>query len=111
MVVLNVNDIDWIEAAGNYSQLWVGSRSYLVRESLSVMAKRLSKNLFLRAHRRALVKIDNIRELTRDKSGGLLAVLSSGARIPISRVGALLMDSDGKCAASKGSLLFSTEAG
>src|SRR5690349_3064399 len=26
--VLHLSEIDWIEAAGNYSQLWVGTRSY-----------------------------------------------------------------------------------
>lgn len=83
--VLNVSEIDWIEAAGNYAQLWVGARSYFHREPLQLLEERLRKHGFLRAHRRALVRLDAVRELTRDRAGVLTAVLGSGARVPISR--------------------------
>jgi two-component system, LytTR family, response regulator len=85
VAVLNVGDIDWIEAAGNYAQLWAGSRSYFLRESLNILEERMRKHGFLRAHRRALIRLDGVRELTRDRAGALLAVLGSGVRIPISR--------------------------
>lgn len=84
-VVLNVSEIEWIEAAGNYAQLWVGGRSYFLRESLQVLEKRWRKHGFVRAHRRALVRLDGVRELTRDETGGLIVTLNGGARIPISR--------------------------
>jgi len=83
--VLNVAEIDWIEAAGNYAQLWVGSRRYFLRESLQLLEERVRKHGFIRAHRRALVRIDGVRELTRDRSGALVAALGCGARVPVSR--------------------------
>jgi two-component system, LytTR family, response regulator len=83
--VLNVGEIDWIEAAGNYSQLWVGSRSFFLRESLQSLEERVRKHGFVRAHRRALVRLDGVRELTRDSAGALVAELGCGARIPVSR--------------------------
>src|SRR5215470_747448 len=83
--VLNVGEIDWIEAAGNYAQLWVGQRSYFLRESLQLLEGRVGRHGFIRAHRRALVRLDGVRELTRDRSGALVAALGCGARIPISR--------------------------
>jgi len=83
--VLNVGEIDWIEAAGNYSQLWVGPRSYFLRESLQSLEERVRKHGFVRAHRRALVRLDGVRELTRDSAGALVAALDCGARIPVSR--------------------------
>jgi two-component system LytT family response regulator len=83
--VLHLNEIDWIEAAGNYSQLWVGRRSYFLRESLQLLEKRVEKNGFVRAHRRALVRLDGVRELTRTRAGSSVAVLESGVRVPISR--------------------------
>jgi len=83
--VLHLNEIDWIEAAGNYSQLWVGTRSYFLRESLQLLEKRVQKNGFVRAHRRALVRLDGVRELTRTRAGATVAVLESGVRVPISR--------------------------
>ena len=83
--VLHLNEIDWIEAAGNYSQLWVGTRRYFLRESLQLLEKRVQKNGFIRAHRRALVRLDGVRELTRTRAGASIAVLASGVRVPISR--------------------------
>jgi two-component system LytT family response regulator len=83
--VINIYDIDWIEAAGNYAQLWVGPRSYFLRESLQLLEERVRKHGFIRAHRRALVRLDGVRELTRNREGALVAVLASGVRIPISR--------------------------
>ena len=83
--VLHLNEIDWIEAAGNYSQLWVGNRSYFLRESLQLLEERVQKHGFIRAHRRALVRLDGVRELTRTRAGALSAVLQSGVRVPISR--------------------------
>ena len=83
--VLHLGEIDWIEAAGNYAQLWIGQRNYFLRESLQLLEERARKHGFIRAHRRALVRLDGVRELARTPAGALFATLSSGARIPISR--------------------------
>ena len=83
--VLHLNEIDWIEAAGNYTQLWVGTRSYFLRESLQVLEERAQKHGFIRAHRRALVRLDGVRELARTRAGASVAVLESGVRVPVSR--------------------------
>ena len=83
--VLHLSEIDWIEAAGNYTQLWVGTRSYFLRESLQLLEERVQKHGFIRAHRRALVRLDSVRELPRTRTGALSALLESGVRVPISR--------------------------
>jgi two-component system, LytTR family, response regulator len=83
--VLHLSEIDWIEAAGNYAQLWIGQRNYFLRESLQTLEERVSKYGFARAHRRALVRLSGVKELVRTRSGALIAILTSGARIPISR--------------------------
>lgn len=83
--VLHLNEVDWIEAAGNYTQLWVGTRSYFLRESLQLLEERVRQHGFIRAHRRALVRLDAVRELRRTRAGALVALLDSGMRVPISR--------------------------
>ena len=83
--VLHLNEIEWIEAAGNYSKLWVGTRSYFLRESLQVLEERVQQHGFVRAHRRALVRLDGVRELRRTRAGASFAILGSGVRVPISR--------------------------
>jgi two-component system LytT family response regulator len=84
-IVLHGGEIDWIEAADNYARLWVGKRSYLLRESLQRLDERVGAQGFIRAHRRALVRLDGVRALRWTGAGTLVAVLANGARIPISR--------------------------
>jgi len=83
--VLAVHEIDWIEAADNYSRIWSGGKSYLLREPLRQLEGRVRAHGFLRAHRRALVPIAGVRELRKSDDGALLALLGSGMKIRISR--------------------------
>jgi two-component system LytT family response regulator len=83
--VLSIREIDWIEAADNYARIWIGGRSYLLREPLRRLEGRIRAHGFLRAHRRAVVRIGSVRELKWTGAGSFVAVLSGGARIPISR--------------------------
>src|SRR5260370_42663312 len=84
-IVLHAGDIDWIEAADTYARLWIGGRGYLLRESLHRLEERVGVQGFVRAHRRALGRLDGVRELRWTGAGALVAVLACGARIPISR--------------------------
>ncbi len=83
--VLRINEIDWIEAADNYARLWIGERSYLLRESLQQLEQRVRVHGFIRAHRNAIVRLDGVQALTRTSAGAVIAVLGGGATIPISR--------------------------
>jgi len=83
--VLRTDEIDWIEAADNYVRIWTGTRSYLLRESMNALERRVVPQGFLRAHRSALVRLGAVRELTWTPADELVAVLDTGARIPISR--------------------------
>lgn len=85
VVVVRHAEIDWIESADNYSRVWIGKRDYLIRESLRALEDRVRTEGFRRAHRRALVRLGSVRELAKTREGELVAVLSSGARVPISR--------------------------
>ena len=84
-VVVRHAEIDWIESADNYSRIWVGKRNYLLRESLQALEDRVKVEGFRRAHRRALVRLGGVRELAKTREGEVVAVLASGARVPISR--------------------------
>ena len=83
-MVVPVREIDWIESAGNYAQIWTGRRSFLLRESMRTLEQRIRDSGFVRAHRRALVRLDGVRGVD-TAGGGLRALLSSGATIPIAR--------------------------
>jgi two-component system, LytTR family, response regulator len=78
--VLRLREIDWIEAADNYARVWVGGRSYLLRQSLGELERRVGAQGFARAHRQALVRVGGVRALTGEE-----AVLACGTKVPISR--------------------------
>lgn len=83
--VIRLQEIDWIESADNYARLWVGTKSHLVRESLDSLERRVGPQGFVRAHRQALVRVGAVRELSRLGAGEGALILSSGARVPVSR--------------------------
>ena len=83
--VLPLHDVDWIEAADNYARIWMGDRSFLLRESLGQLEGRVRRHGFARAHRRALVRIAGVRSVHTNADGTLVAVLDCGASIPVSR--------------------------
>ena len=83
--VMPLREIDWIEAANNYSRIWVGKRSYLLRDALTDLERRVASHGFARAHRRAVVRVDGVRELSTSAEGTLMATLGDGTRVPVSR--------------------------
>jgi two-component system LytT family response regulator len=85
LVFLNVNDIDWIEAAANYVKLHVDGTSYLMREGIGRLACRLDPDRFARIHRCTIVNVARIKELHPCDSGEYIAVLRNGKELSCSR--------------------------
>jgi len=83
-LVLDADEIDWIEADDYYAAVHARHGRHLIRESLASLEQRLDSSRFLRAHRSAIVNVDRVREMTSDQ-GETLLVLSDGVRIPVSR--------------------------
>jgi two-component system LytT family response regulator len=84
-VVVPLREIDWIEAEDKYVRIWTGHRSYLLREPMQDVERRVRGHGFARAHRRALVRLEAAREVAVTAAGRVFASLTSGARVPISR--------------------------
>ena len=51
MFFVRTDEIDWIEAAGNYVRLHVGADSHLFRETMNSVEARLDRRRFFRIHR------------------------------------------------------------
>lgn len=85
VVVVPMAEVDWIESADNYARLWTGGKSHLIREPLRKLESRVKPHGFVRAHRRALVRLAGVRQLESGAGGELVALLASGARVPIAR--------------------------
>ena len=84
-LVIPLREIDWIEAANNYARVWTGGRSYLLRESLAQLERRVAEHGFARAHRQALVRLDGVRELVTTDDVDSTALLACGVEVPVSR--------------------------
>ncbi len=82
---LRTEEIDWIEAEGNYLRLHVGRESHLLRETMNRLASRLDPDKFLRIHRSTLVNIERIKELQPLFSGDHVVILRDGKRLTLSR--------------------------
>jgi two-component system, LytTR family, response regulator len=85
VVFLDLDEVDWIEAAANYVKLHVGKESFLLREGIGRISGKLDPERFVRIHRCAIVNVNRIRELQPCDSGEFIAVLRDGKELSCSR--------------------------
>lgn len=85
VAMVDLAEVDWIETQGNYLALHAASGTHLVRDSLTSFEAKLDPNHFVRTHRRMLVPINRIREVTSLTSGDAMIRLSNGAELRLSR--------------------------
>ena len=83
---VDANQIDWVEAEGNYVRIHVGSDAYLVRETMTSIFDRLRSERFFRIHRSRIVRLASIKELRLASGGDYDVVLKSGERLGLSRL-------------------------
>jgi len=83
--LVEVADIAWIHAAGNYVELHVGGKEYLLRETLEGMGRQLDGETFLRVHRSFIVNARFIDEIQPESHGDHLILMKDGAKIRLSR--------------------------
>jgi two-component system, LytTR family, response regulator len=84
---VNVQDIEWIEAADYYACLHVGSKSFMLRESMNQLSKTLDPQHFVRIHRSIIVNVDQVTEIFREGQSEGSVVLKSGQRLRMSKAG------------------------
>jgi len=82
---LRTDEIDWIEAAGNYVRLHLGEESHLFRETMNGMESRLDSRRFVRIHRSRIVNTERIKELQPWFNGEYVVILRNGTRLTLSR--------------------------
>ena len=85
VLFLDVADIDWIEAAGYYACLHMGSDTHILRRTLAELEEHLGEEQFIRIHRSIIVNLDRIRGLQLQSSGEYEVVLRSKERLRLSR--------------------------
>ena len=82
---IKAEEIDWLEAEGNYVRLHAGKESYLLRDTISALESQLDPKKFIRVHRSAIVNIDRITELQPWFHGEYRIILGEGVQLTLSR--------------------------
>jgi two-component system LytT family response regulator len=82
---VRAEEIDWLEAEGNYVRLHTGKESYLLRDTISALESQLDPKRFVRVHRSAIVNIDRIQELQPWFHGEYRIILREGVQLTLSR--------------------------
>ncbi|HUN62257.1 MAG TPA: LytTR family DNA-binding domain-containing protein [Candidatus Sulfotelmatobacter sp.] len=85
VLFLKIAEIDWIEAADYYVCVHVGARSHLLRRRMAEVEQELDPGMFCRIHRSAIVNLERVGRLETAADGGTEVVLSTGARLSVSR--------------------------
>lgn len=84
-IMVEMADIDWVEASGNYAVLHVGGETLEIRSSLSKLESELDPRRFVRVHKSYLVNVTRITEVTPWISGDWRIRLQDGAEVNLSR--------------------------
>lgn len=82
---VKTEEIDWIEAAGNYVTLHMGKEEHLMRETMGSMEEKLDPEKFMRIHRSNIVNLERIKEIQPWFNGEYLVILKDDTRLTLSR--------------------------
>ena len=84
-VRVDVNSIDWIDAAGDYMCVHADGRTYVLRETMKSLEAVLDPKLFQRVHRSTIVNVSRVRRLRPHTNGEYFLTLEDGQEIKLSR--------------------------
>jgi two-component system LytT family response regulator len=82
---LDMDEIDWLEAEGNYVNVHMGTKTHLIRETIGGLEAQLDPKKFLRIHGSAIVRVDCIKELHPWFHGEYRVILHNGIQLTLSR--------------------------
>jgi two-component system, LytTR family, response regulator len=81
ILFLKPDEIDHIEACGNYVVLYSGKEKHIVRETMTAMEARLNSSGFMRINRSVILNLSRIKELQPLAAGEYVVILKTGARL------------------------------
>jgi two-component system LytT family response regulator len=85
VVFLRTNDVDWLEASGNYVTLHLGHESHLLRTTMNALEPKLDPEQFIRIHRSTIVNLNRVKELSPWFHGEQTLALNDGTRLTVGR--------------------------
>ncbi len=83
--IVPVDNLTHITADGSYAELHTGEDTYVIRERMKTLAARLDPDKFVRVHRSAIVRLDEVELILRGGGGNYAVRLNDGTRLSVSR--------------------------
>jgi len=83
--VIPFDDIDWVDAAGDYMCVHALGETHIIRITLGELMGKLDDKLFVRIHRSTIVNVQRVVSITPLPKGGSLLELSAGETLKVSR--------------------------
>lgn len=85
--IIPVQDVFYLEAADDYVKIHTAEGYFLKNKTMNHFEQSLDKDLFARSHRSYMVNIQQITRIDPYEKENHVAVLRSGAQVPVSRNG------------------------
>jgi len=85
ILLIRAEEVDWVEAQGDYVCLHVQGKKHLARQKISSLDQQLPSRMFLRIHRSTIVNLDRVKELQPLFYGEYAVILQDGTRLTMSR--------------------------
>ncbi len=85
IAILPVQEVEWIESAGDYVYIHTKEQKHLVRDTLASFESKLNPSQFVRIHRSTIVNIEKVRSFRPNESGDYDVFLLNGQQLKLSR--------------------------
>ena len=85
--IIPVADVEYLEADDDYVSVHTKEGSYLKNKTMSFFEQTLDADQFVRVHRSYIIKIQDITRIDPYEKDAHIAILKSGAKIPVSKTG------------------------
>src|SRR5690606_32331817 len=85
--IVPVDRLDYVQAQDDYVMLYAGEKTLLKEQPLSSLEAQLDPARFVRIHRSYLINLARLERVELEAKDRRVAVLTTGARLPVSRSG------------------------
>lgn len=83
--ILPVEDIDWVDAAGDYMCIHSDSLTHIMRVTMKQLERVLNPAIFKRVHRSTIINVQRVKKIRAAGNGEHLLTLQCGAELKVSR--------------------------
>ena len=87
--IIPADQLDYAEAQDDYVALRTGGKTYLKAQTISSLESALDPERFVRTHRSYLVNLERVTKVEPYTRDTRIAILTGGAKVPVSRAGYL----------------------